>query len=113
MLGKGVVETTKVEYVVGRVFNKNCIQITVESCNVARAPFFIALGIYSAENVLEASIQVTVTMVDPDSGFCASGVGDTAALTAAIAGAFGPVGAGIAALFGVISASCSLASSGH
>ena len=112
MSGKGVVETKKVEYGVGGAINKDGIQITPESCNVAKAPSFIALGVYSAENVLEASIQVTVTMVDPDPGFCGSEVGDAAALTGAIAGAFGPAGAVIAAMFGVISASCSLASPG-
>lgn len=112
MSGNGVVETTNVDYGVYGPINKNGIQTEEESCNVAKAPSFIGLDVYSAENVLEATISVTMTIVDPESGFCASGVGDAAASTGAIAGAFGPVGAGIAAIFGVISATCAIASPG-
>ena len=110
MSGNGVVETTKMEYGVAGPINKDGIQITEGSCNVAKAPSFIGLGVFSSANVLEAYLQVTVTMVKPDSGFCGGELGNAAALTGAIAGAFGPVGAGIAAIFGVISATCGLTS---
>ena len=111
MSGKGIVHTTKVEYGVATgVINRDGIQLKDESCNVAKAPSFIGLGVFSAVNVLEATMQVTATMVDPEPGFCGSEVGDVAALTGAIVGAFGAVGAALAAIFGVVSATCALAS---
>ena len=112
MSGKGIVETTKVDYGVDGAIGKDGIQITAESCNVAKAPSFITLGVYSSATTLEAHVSVTASIVKPESGFCASGVGDAAALTGAIAGAFGPVGAGLAAIFGVISATCAIGSEG-
>lgn len=75
-----------------------------DSCQVAKAPDYIGLGVYSSPNgPLEAFIQVTITLQRPENGFCAK----ISSITGAIAGAFGPVGADLAAIFGVVSASCS------
>lgn len=61
---------------------------------------------YLDSGALEATITVTIALQTQQSGFCNT-MGSTIALTAAVAGAFGPVGAGFAAIFGVISAECS------
>lgn len=113
MSAQGIITTNTVNYTVTTgPTNKNGPQVKGESCTVATAPSFIGLGVYSAENVLEATISVSASIGTPGSGFCASGVAQTSALTGAIAGAFGPVGAGIGAVFGTISAACSLTPSG-
>ena len=109
MSAKGIITTSTVNYIVTTgPTNKNGPQIEGKSCTVAKAPAFIGLGVYSAVNVLEATISVTAAVGTPGSGFCANGVAQTAALTGAIAGAFGPIGAGIGAIFGTISAACAL-----
>lgn len=113
MSAKGVINTQTVNYFVTTgPINKNGGQTQGESCSFATAPAFIGLGVYSAQNVLEATISVSASIGTPGSGFCASGIGQASALTGAIAGAFGPVGAGIGAVFGTISAACSLTPSG-
>ena len=113
MSAKGLINTQTVNYIVTTgPTNKNGQQIEGESCTVATAPSFIGLGVYSAENVLEATISVSASIGTPGSGSCASGVAQTSALTGAIAGSFVPVGAGIGAVFGAISAACSLTPSG-
>ena len=110
MSAKGVIKETKVDYGgVGQI-NKNGPQIQAESCNVAQAPAFIGLNVYSG-NILEATISVTASITTPQSGFCSDGGAQTAALTGAIVGAFGPVGAVAASLFGTVSAACALSPS--
>lgn len=113
MSANGLVDTQPVNYIVTTgPTNRNGPQIAGRSCTVAKAPSFVGLGVYSAENVLEATISVSASIGTPGSGFCASGVAQASALTGAIAGAFGPVGAGIGAIFGTISAACALTPSG-
>ena len=73
------------------------------TCSVAKAPTFIGLSVYAAEYTLSALISVTVDVKEPETGFCG---GDALALGASIAGAFGPVGAGLAAVLGSVSATC-------
>lgn len=107
MGASGVISTQTVSYAVSDgPINKNGIQQHGESCSVSTAPSFIGLGVYSAANTLEATISVTAAVGTPGSGFCGTGGGSAAALAGSIAGAFGPVGAGIAAIFGVVSAFC-------
>lgn len=111
MSAQGVITTSTVNYMVETgPINKNGMQTEGESCQVANAPNFIGLGVYSSPNNLEATIAVSIAVQTPDDGFCAT-VGPTSSFTSAIAGAFGPVGAGIASIFGVISAACSVAPS--
>ena len=74
-----------------------------ESCQVAKAPNSIGLGVYSSPGALEATITVTIAVQTPQNGFCST----MTSVAGAIAGAFGPVGADLAAIFGVVSASCS------
>ena len=113
MSAQGITTTNTVNYILTTgPTNKNGPQLAGRSCTVAAAPSFIGLGVYSAQNVLEATISVSASIGTPGSGFCASGVAQASALTGAIAGAFGPVGAGIGAVFGTISAACSLTPSG-
>ena len=73
------------------------------SCQVAKAPNSIGLGVYSSPGALEATITVTIAVQTPQNGFCST----MTSVAGAIAGAFGPVGADLAAIFGVVSASCS------
>ena len=112
MSGNGIVKTSTVNYIVTTgPITKNGQQIENESCQVAKAPNFIGLGLYSSPTTLEATISVSITVQTPQNGFCAT-IGGPSGLTAAIVGAFGPVGAGLAAIFGAISAACSIAQSG-
>lgn len=74
------------------------------SCQVAKAPNFIGLGVYSSLNTLEATIGVSIALQTQQNGFCTT----ISSISGAIAGAFGPEGAGLAAIFGIISATCSL-----
>ena len=111
MSAQGVITTSTVNYMVQTgPINKNGMQTEGESCQVAQAPNFIGLGLYSSPNTLEATIAVSIAVQTPNNGFCAT-VGPTSSFTGAIAGAFGPVGAGLASIFGVISAACSIAPS--
>ena len=112
MSANGLVDRQTVNYMVTTgPINKDGPQTAAESCTVATAPSFIGLGVYIAENVLEATISVSASIGTPGSGFCAQ-FAQTSALTGAIAGAFGPVGAGIGAVFGTISAACALTPTG-
>ena len=111
---KGVINTQTANYgVLQGAIGKNGGQTAGYSCQVATAPSFIGINVWNAPVApnsasLAATISVTATVGTPGSGFCGDGVAQTAALTGAVVGAFGPVGAGIAALFGTISATCSL-----
>ena len=60
---------------------------------------------YFADNALMSTFEITIILQEPTNGFC-SKFSSTAALTGAIAGAFGPEGADIAANFGGLVASC-------
>ena len=112
MSAPGVITYSVVNYMVTTgPINKNGPQTEGESCIVANAPDFIGLGVYSSANTLEATIAVSIAVQTPDNGFCAT-VGPASSFTGAISGAFGPVGAGIAAIFGIISAACTVAPSG-
>lgn len=107
MSASGVISRSTINYSVKTgPINKDGVQIEGHSCSVATAPSFIGLGVYSAPNTLEATISVTAAVGTPSTGFCASGGAQASTLTAAIAGAFGPVGAGVAAIFGSVSAFC-------
>ncbi|KAK0511185.1 hypothetical protein JMJ35_006737 [Cladonia borealis] len=77
-----------------------------DSCTLAQAPNYIGLGVYFADDALMSTFDVTITLQEQTNGFC-SKFSSIAALTGAIAGAFGPIGADLAAIFGSISASCS------
>ncbi len=108
MSAKGVVTTSTVNFVDSNRPNsgERPPQKRDGSCQIARAPTDIGLGVYLDSGALEATITVTIALQTQQSGFCNT-MGSTIALTAAVAGAFGPVGAGFAAIFGVISAECS------
>ena len=75
-----------------------------EHCTVATAPSYVGLGVYSAPNVLMATISAEISASGGGDGLCGG-----AGIVGAIAGAFGPVGAAVGAIFGTVSASCSLA----
>ena len=109
MSADGVVNTTAMTYITqdGPISSQG-ITIVDHTCNVAQAPSFIGLGVYSAENVLEATISVTVSVQVPESGFCA--MASQAALAGSVAGAFDAegVGAPVSAVFGTISAVCAI-----
>ena len=106
MSAQGVITTQTANYlVVTGAIGKNGGQSQGASCQIATAPTFIGLGVY-LNGLLQASFQVTASVGTPGSGFCANGLASTSALTGAIAGALGPIGAGVAAIFGIISASC-------
>ena len=110
MSASGVVNTTAMDYIVTTgPINKNGPQIEGETCNVASAPSFIGLGVYSAQNVLEATITVTVDVQTPASGFCA--LAPASALSGAVVSAFGAPGAALGAIFGTVSAVCAIAGS--
>ena len=83
---------------------------TTASCQVAKAPDFIGLSRYSSPSSLDAFITVSISIQTPQNGFCGT-IGPASSITGAVAGAFGPVGAGIAAIFGTVSAVCQMSSS--
>ena len=107
MGAKDVITTSTVTYAVtDGAINKNGPQMHGEDCTVATAPSYVGLGVYSAPNVLMATISAEISAVGSDGG---NGLCGTAGIVGAIAGAFGPGGAVVGAIFGTVSASCSLA----
>ena len=104
MSAKGVITTSEATYVANVGPNTiNGQQITTKSCKVAKAPNYIGLGLYSGPDMLEANIGVSIALHTHQDGFCKM----FTAIAGAIAGAFGPEGAGLAAIFGVVGATCS------
>lgn len=65
---------------------------------------FIGFGVYSSPSTLEATIAVSITRQKQQNGFCST----FSSIVGVITGVFGPEGAGLAAIFGTISAACSL-----
>lgn len=111
MSAKGVIDTSTITYQVSTgPTNKNGAQTKGASCQVAKAPNSIGLVVFSSPNVMEAMITVSIAVQTPESGFCAT-VGGPSGIAGAIAGVFGAPGAALAAIFGVVSASCSMVSS--
>ena len=76
------------------------------TCSVAKAPAFVGLGVFSDEETMKANVAVGIAVGTPEGRFCTGEVKNQAALTAAVSSAFGPVGAVIAVIFGVIAAAC-------
>ncbi|KAL8658793.1 MAG: hypothetical protein Q9226_000775 [Calogaya cf. arnoldii] len=101
-------------YIVGfSPATKDGQEIKSAKCSVATAPAFIGVSVYnaagSAEGPIRANIAVEIAVGTPEKGFCAGGTKDITAISAAVTSAFGPIGAGFAAIFGTISASCDAA----
>ena len=72
-------------------------------CSVLTALSLIRLGLFSAEDVLEAYISVDIAIVTPETEFRAGDLKENAAVRDAV------VGAGLATIFGTITAVCNLA----
>ena len=105
MSAQGVITSSIVTYMVSIVpLTHDGALSKPESCQVAQAPNFIGFGVYSALNTLEATIEASIALQTQTNGFCTT----MSSIAGAIAGAFGPVGADLAAIFGVVSATCSL-----
>ena len=107
MSAKGVVNTQSAHWGSGPASGREGA-LTAGTCQVSQAPSEIVLTYFSAPNTLEATVDVTVTLGSDSGGFCGGALGDSAALVGAISGAFGAAGAGIAAIFGAISATCTI-----
>ena len=103
MSAKGVITTSEATYVA--TIGPNTIngqQITTKSCQVAKAPNYIGLGVYSGPDTLEASIGISIALHTHQDGFCKM----FTAIAGAIAGAFDPEGTPLAVIFGAVGATC-------
>ncbi|KAL8850439.1 MAG: hypothetical protein Q9221_004581 [Calogaya cf. arnoldii] len=114
MSTEGFVTKKDLRYITGfGPATKDGQEIKSATCSVATAPAFIGVSVYTTlpngKLLPEATVTVSIAVGTPETGFCAGGTKDITAITAAAFSAFGPIGAGFAAIFGTISASCDAA----
>ncbi|KAG8527316.1 uncharacterized protein KY384_008060 [Bacidia gigantensis] len=102
----GVIDSQTTEYsaITGPSDYMGGPKVSMQQCKTSKAPQEIDIGFFSAPNIMEATIQVIVTVEQVENGFCSKGL----PLAAAVTSAFGAWGAGIAAIFGTVSATCGL-----
>lgn len=105
---KGIIETKTTKYRTNEATSSGSHWGTSDSykdCEISKAPQEVHITRF-LNGAMEGDIAVTVTVQPKKDGFCDSPAGQAAQLGSAVSSVFGAPGTALAAIFGVIQASC-------